>query len=164
MCCCRWFLPARPAYGLMFTGAENESATAKAAAYRLASLFACPSGKRLRGVRILHGLLPKSSKLWALRCTAILAKNRGGGEIEMRRREGRYRYSCRYRCHSIDLNRETGLTAPMTAERMQAADMMVNTCIAAGRGAVAIAAAEFLTARSALFFSLLRNLAMAPER
>lgn len=33
----------------MFTGAENESATAKAAAYRLASLFACPSGKRLRG-------------------------------------------------------------------------------------------------------------------
>ena len=39
----------RPAYGLMFTGAENESATAKAAAYRLASLFACPSGKRLRG-------------------------------------------------------------------------------------------------------------------
>ncbi len=92
-----------------------------------------------------------------------IGNNRGGGEIEMRRREGRYRYSCRYRCHSIDRTGRRSYRS-MTAERMHGCGHDGHTCIALGAAQVAIAAAEFLTARSALFFSLLRNPAMAPER
>ncbi|STV07945.1 N-acyl-L-amino acid amidohydrolase [Klebsiella pneumoniae] len=47
-----------------------------------------------------------------------IGKTGGGGEIEMRRREGRYRYSCRYRCHSID--RTGRLVLPLHDRRADA--------------------------------------------
>ncbi len=87
-CCRRWFYSA-PSVWTTRLQAENESATAKAAAYRPASpyLHAHPESA-FEEQNTSRFLLPKSSKLWALEVHRDIGKNRGGGEIEMRRRKG----------------------------------------------------------------------------